>query len=128
MPLDFKRCWTDPDLELYRDTVSRFIDGEMAPHDAAARERGHVGHAIWRRAGELGLLCADLPERYGGAGGDFRHEAVFIEEMARRALSGMNTAVHGIARALPAEPRQRGAKSRPTCRAWPAANSSARSR
>ncbi|MEO8248965.1 MAG: acyl-CoA dehydrogenase family protein [Burkholderiales bacterium] len=96
MPLDFKRCWTDPDLDLYRDTACRFIDEEMAPHDEAARERGHVGHEIWRRAGELGLLCADIPEQFGGGGGDFRHEAVFYEEMARRALSGMNTSVHSI--------------------------------
>ena len=96
MPLDCKRSWNDSDLDLYRDTACRFIDEEMAPQDKAARERGHVGHEIWRRAGELGLLCADMPEEFGGGGGDFRHEAVFCEEMARRALSGMNTSVHSI--------------------------------
>lgn len=96
MPLDLKRSWSDPDLDLYRDTVARFIDEEMAPRDETARERGHVGRDIWRRAGELGLLCADIPQQYGCAGGDFRHEAVFYEEMARRALSGMNTSVHSI--------------------------------
>ena len=51
---------------------------------------------IWRKAGELGLLCADIPEEYGGGGGDFRHEAVFYEEMARRGLTGMATSVHSI--------------------------------
>ncbi|MEO9103164.1 MAG: acyl-CoA dehydrogenase family protein [Burkholderiales bacterium] len=96
MPLDFTRSWTEPDLDQYRDTVVRFIEDEMAPQDAAAREQGHVGHEIWRRAGSLGLLCADIPEPYGGGGGDFRHEAVFYEEMARRGLSGMNTSVHSI--------------------------------
>ena len=96
MPLDFKRSWSDSSLDQCRDTAARFIDDEMAPHDAAARVQGHVGHALWRRAGELGLLCADIPESYGGGGGDFRHEAAFYEEMARRALSGMNTSVHSI--------------------------------
>ncbi|RQR30105.1 acyl-CoA dehydrogenase family protein [Burkholderia sp. Bp9142] len=96
MTIQFNRSWSDPDLEQYRDTVVRFIEEEMLPHDEAARHRGHVGHDLWRKAGALGILCADLPEEWGGAGGDFRHEAVFHEEMARRALSGMNASVHAI--------------------------------
>src|SRR6187551_3741503 len=89
MPLTFTRSWNDEDLERYRDSVVRFIEAEMLPDDEAARGRGHVGHALWRRAGELGFLCADIPEAHGGSGGDFRHEAVFYEEMARRGLTGM---------------------------------------
>jgi acyl-CoA dehydrogenase len=92
----FDRTWSDPDLELYRDTVVRFLDEELAPGDEAARREGNVGHAVWRKAGELGLLCADIPDEYGGGGGDFRHEAVVYEEMARRSLTGMNTSVHAI--------------------------------
>ena len=96
MPLQFTRSWTNEELDSLRDTAARFIDAEMAPQDEEARRRGHVGHAIWRRAGELGLLCTDIPEAWGGAGGDFRHEAVIHEEMARRALSGMSNSVHSI--------------------------------
>ncbi|MBS0452279.1 MAG: acyl-CoA dehydrogenase family protein [Proteobacteria bacterium] len=96
MPIDFRRSWSDEDLELYRDNVVRFIESEVLPHDEEARKRGHVGHEVWRKAGALGLLCSDIPEAYGGAGGDFRHEAVFYEEMARRALSGMASSVHTI--------------------------------
>jgi acyl-CoA dehydrogenase len=96
MPLQFSRSWSDPDLDTYRASVARFIEAEVLPDDAAARKRGDVGHAVWRKAGELGFLCTDIPEAYGGGGGDFRHEAVICEEMARRALSGMNTSVHSI--------------------------------
>lgn len=96
MPLHFQRSWSDADLEAWRDTVARFVAQEMEPGDAEARERGHVGHALWRRAGELGFLCADVPQEWGGAGGDFRHQAVLEEEMARRGLSGMSTSVHAI--------------------------------
>lgn len=96
MSIQFRRSWSDPDLEQYRSTVIRFIEEQVAPEDEEARKRGHVGHALWRQAGELGLLCADIPEEYGGAGGDFRHEAVFYEEMARRSLTGMNNSVHNI--------------------------------
>jgi len=96
MSIDFKISWLDDELAMYRDTVVRFVETEMLPQDAAARTRGHVGHALWRRAGELGLLCSDIPEAYGGGGGDFRHEAVFYDAMARRGLTGMSPSVHSI--------------------------------
>ncbi|RCW76488.1 acyl-CoA dehydrogenase family protein [Pseudorhodoferax soli] len=96
MTIDFRRSWMDEDLELFRDNVVRFIETEVQPHDEAARKAGHVGHALWRKAGELGLLCVDIPEEHGGGGGDFRHEAIIHEEMARRALSGMSVGVHSI--------------------------------
>ncbi|HEX8882939.1 MAG TPA: acyl-CoA dehydrogenase family protein, partial [Noviherbaspirillum sp.] len=96
MAIDFSRSWMNEELEMVRDTAIRFIESEMAPHDEQARKEGHVGRAIWRKAGEIGLLCSDIPEQYGGGGGDFRHEAVFYEEMARRGLTGMNASVHSI--------------------------------
>lgn len=96
MAIQFRRSWSDPDLDQYRATVVRFIEEYVQPGDEHARRQGHVGHDLWRRAGELGLLCSDIPEEWGGAGGDFRHEAVFYEEMARRSLTGMNHSVHTI--------------------------------
>ncbi|MEP6875718.1 MAG: acyl-CoA dehydrogenase family protein [Burkholderiales bacterium] len=96
MPLQTNRSWCNEELTALRDSAIRFIETEMQPQDDAARQRGHVGHALWRRAGELGFLCSDIPDAYGGAGGDFRHEAVFYEEMARRGLTGMSPSVHSI--------------------------------
>jgi acyl-CoA dehydrogenase len=97
MAVEFKRSWSDAEVESFRDNWVRFVETEMAPGDAEARKRGHVGHELWRRAGELGFLCVDVREEWGGGGGDFRHEAVLHEEMARRALSGMSIGVHSIA-------------------------------
>ncbi|MES2537613.1 MAG: acyl-CoA dehydrogenase family protein [Pseudomonadota bacterium] len=96
MTIDFSPSWMNEELAMVRDTAIRFVEREMVPDDEAARQRGHVGHALWRKAGQAGLLCADIPAAYGGGGGDFRHEVVFYEEMARRALSGMNSSVHSI--------------------------------
>ena len=96
MPIQFLRSWSDSDIEQYRSTVIRFIEEHMVPGDENARVQGHVGTDLWRKAGALGLLCSDIPEAWGGAGGDFRHEAVFYEEMARRSLTGMNNSVHNI--------------------------------
>ena len=97
MTIDFTPSWLDADLATYRDTVDRFVETEMLPGDEAARHRGHVGHEIWRLAGAHGLLCVDVPEAYGGAGGDFRHECLFHDAMSRRGLTGFNAAVHSIA-------------------------------
>ena len=38
MPIAFRRSWTDPDLDQYRDTVVRFLEEEMQPEDEAARK------------------------------------------------------------------------------------------
>lgn len=96
MTVRFERSWMNEELSMFRDTVTRFLRHEVQPQDEAARQRGHVGHEIWRQAGELGLLCVDIPTEYGGGGGDFRHEAIIHEEMARLGLSGMSIGVHSI--------------------------------
>lgn len=89
--------WMNDELAMYRDSVARFVSSEMVPMDAQWRSQHHVGRNIWRRAGELGLLCTDIPPEYGGTGGDFRHEVVLYEELARRGLSGFGQGVHSIA-------------------------------
>ena len=96
MPLNFARSWMDDDLNQWRDTCARFVEKELVADDAAARQRGNVCRGLWTKAGELGLLCTDIPEAYGGAGGDFRHEAVLYEECARRGISGWGNSVHTI--------------------------------
>jgi acyl-CoA dehydrogenase len=86
----------DADLTVFRDSVSRYVEAEMAPKDARWRAQHHVDPETWRQAGEMGLLCLDVPAEYGGAGGDFRHECVLYEELARRGLTGFGQGVHSI--------------------------------
>ncbi len=88
--------WMDDELALFRDAVSRFVVTEMAPHDERWRKQQHVDRELWRKAGAHGFLCTDIPEAYGGMGGDFRHECVMYEELARRGLSGFGQGVHSI--------------------------------
>ena len=58
MPLEFGRSWDDEEVARFRDTWVRFVESEMAPQDEEARKRGHVGHELWQRAGELGFLSS----------------------------------------------------------------------
>jgi acyl-CoA dehydrogenase len=88
--------WMDDDLTAFRDTVARFVEAEMLPHDARWRAQHHVDRETWKLVGQTGLLCLDIPQEYGGGGGDFRHEAVVYEELNRRGISGFGQGVHSI--------------------------------
>ncbi len=72
----------------FRDTVRRFVADEVAPHHAQWERDGQVPRSLWRRAGDLGLLCLTMPEAYGGAGADFGFAAIVVEEMARAGATG----------------------------------------
>jgi long-chain-acyl-CoA dehydrogenase len=70
------------DHEAFRQTVRRFVQEEIAPHQAEWAEAGIVPKSIWPKAGELGLLCPTVPEAYGGLGLDFGYNAIVDEESA----------------------------------------------
>src|SRR5918999_6026667 len=75
--------WANDEVRMFRDGVRRFIENEFAPHQELWRRSRGPGSDAWRRAGQAGLLLADVPEEYGGGGGSFAHEAVVLEELAR---------------------------------------------
>jgi acyl-CoA dehydrogenase len=92
----YRSRWMDDDLELFRDAARRFVENEIVPNDARWREQHHVDRELWNKAGEVGLLCTDIPAEYGGLGGDARHEAVVVEELGRRGITSFGTTVHSI--------------------------------
>ena len=61
--------------EAFRDTARRFFETEMAPHQERFAEQQHIDRNLWNKAGELGLLCATMPEQYGGSGVDRLYSA-----------------------------------------------------
>lgn len=86
--------WMTPDLELFRDNIRRFFDNEVIPHEDKWRAQHHPDRAIWRKAGEIGMLCASIPEQYGGGGGNFLHEAVICIEQNRALSNSFSLNVH----------------------------------
>jgi acyl-CoA dehydrogenase len=83
-----------PEHESFRDTVRRFIETEVTPHHADWEKAGQVPRSLWKQAGELGLLCVNAPEAYGGQGADFLYSAILIEEMARVGATGPTFYLH----------------------------------
>jgi acyl-CoA dehydrogenase len=80
--------------EMFRDSVRRFVEREITPHHARWEKQGIVDREIWPKAGAAGLLCPNLPQIYGGAGGDYLFNVVITEELARAGITGPGFAVH----------------------------------
>ncbi len=80
--------------EMFRGTVRRFVEQEIAPHHARWEREHVVSRDLWRKAGELGLLLTGIPEEYGGAGADFLYSVIITEELMRGVYSGPGFRVH----------------------------------
>ena len=71
----------------FRDAVRRFLAEHFTPNLLAFEEAGRVSRTLWRRAGDMGLLCPGLPQEYGGLGLDFSFNAVLNEEFTYAMMS-----------------------------------------
>jgi acyl-CoA dehydrogenase len=74
--------WMNEELRMYRKALREFIQEEFVPKQSKWREQHRPDVEAWKQAGATGLLLADIPEEYGGAGGTFAHNAVVTEELA----------------------------------------------
>jgi len=75
--------WVDDELRILHDAALRFTQNEFAPKREAWEKAGLCDRNAWRQAGQAGLLCASIPEEYGGAGGNYLHEAIILDAMMR---------------------------------------------
>lgn len=83
------------ELNIFADSVRRFFEIHATPATMDRwRADGVVDRVIWEAAGEAGLLGVTVPVEYGGAGGDFRHELIIIEEAGKHGLEGFALTLH----------------------------------
>jgi acyl-CoA dehydrogenase len=87
-------AWMNEDLQIFDGEARKFLERECLPHSEKWIKQQHVDRAVWRKAGEAGLLCASTPEEYGGAGGTFAHEAVIIDHLGKLGIDGWGITLH----------------------------------
>lgn len=80
---EYESPWMNDELRLFRKTVRQFLQDRFLPQIARWREQRGPDRDAWTAAGATGLLLSSVPERYGGGGGTFAHDAIVIEELTR---------------------------------------------
>ena len=74
--------------EQLRASIRGFLERELAPHAQRWEDEGWFPNEVFGTMAAQGLLGLKYPEQYGGQGGDYLHEAVLCEEMARAGSGG----------------------------------------
>lgn len=89
-----RKIYASEEHKMMQGMIQDFINKEILPQVDAWEKKGMVSRDIWKRAGDLGLLCIDMPEEYGGSGLDFSFSALFMEELAKKGVSGPGFSLH----------------------------------
>ena len=87
-------AWMNEELTMLQDMVRDFYNNECAPEYERFEEQGIFDRSIWLKAGELGLLGAEVPEAYGGPGLDFTYDAVISIEANKAGIDGWGAPLH----------------------------------
>ncbi|MGX7876659.1 acyl-CoA dehydrogenase family protein [Mesorhizobium sp. ORM6] len=89
-----KPAWAADDVGMLYDMASRFMSEEIAPRYDEFEKNEMVDRESWLKAGAAGLLCASMPEEYGGSGGTFAHESAIIEAIGHVGVDGFGIGLH----------------------------------
>lgn len=89
-----KPAYMAEDVGMLYDMSVRFLEAEIAPHYERYEKDEIVEKSAWRKAGDNGLLCASMPEEYGGSGGTFAHESAIIEALGHVGTDAFGIALH----------------------------------
>ncbi|HEX8089728.1 MAG TPA: acyl-CoA dehydrogenase family protein, partial [Blastocatellia bacterium] len=103
---DAGEVFTPEDLSdehlMIAQTAREFTEKEVLPLDAEIESKDYnVTLTLLKKAGELGLLSIDIPERFGGAGLDLLSSLVASENMSGQASFSGTLGAHTTIGTLP---------------------------
>src|SRR5688572_4616156 len=89
-----KPAWMTEDVAMLYDMAIKFLETEIAPKYDEFEKAEIFDRESWRKAGAAGLLCASMPEEFGGSGGSYAHESAIIEAISHVGVDGFGIALH----------------------------------
>lgn len=97
--IDFTRVVTPEDFteehRMIAQTTEDFVAGDIAPHDEEIEKLDYeLSVKMLRKAGELGLLGADVPEVYGGLGLDKVSSTLINERLTKASAFALTVGAH----------------------------------
>ncbi|BBZ04262.1 putative acyl-CoA dehydrogenase FadE [Mycolicibacterium chitae] len=91
---DYRATWETDQHRALRTHAAEFFRKESTPHQERWAKQHQVDREFWNKLGDAGLLGVDLPEEFGGIGGDFGLSAVIAEELVLAGDSASGWLVH----------------------------------
>ena len=89
LPNAFLTAEVQAELQLFTDSLERFCDTEIEPYYRDWEKAGLVDRALFRKMGENGYLCADVPDTYDGPGASVHFSFAVVEVLSRRGYGGL---------------------------------------
>ena len=86
--------WVDDETADLKQMATKFFEAESVPNRERWEQQKCVDREFWLAAGKLGLLCASIPEEYGGGGGTLAHDFAIFEAQANCGDTGFGNQVH----------------------------------
>lgn len=80
--------------KIFREAIRKFFEKEVVPFVDQWEEDGIVPRSIWKKMGDNGFLCMQVPEEYGGMGVDFLYSVILMEELVRTNHFGLAAFLH----------------------------------
>src|SRR5256885_12956686 len=68
---------------MFRDAVAAFAQEEVRPRVMEMEKAGKIDPALLPKYFELGLMGIEVPEQYGGAGGNLFMVTLAVEEISK---------------------------------------------
>ncbi|MBR9909976.1 MAG: acyl-CoA dehydrogenase [Gammaproteobacteria bacterium] len=89
-----ERSLFNAEHDMFRESVKKFIEKEIAPYHAQWEKDGIVPRELWLKAGAAGFLCCTIAEEYGGFGADYLYDVIVFEELFKSGFSGPGFLIH----------------------------------
>jgi len=83
------------DIDMLRDHVYNFAQGEIAPLADKADKDNSFPNELWSKLGDMGLLGVTVAEQYGGSDMGYLAHVIAMEEVSRASAGvGLSYGAH----------------------------------